>query len=92
MNKKELIDRVVDETGLAKKDVQLVTESFLLAISDALANDEEVKILGFGTFSVRNRRQRVSTSVHENNKKIDIPEGKVVRFKCGKSLKRYVQD
>ena len=58
MNKSELIDVVVDATGFSKADAARATDAVFDAITDALCKDESVTMIGFGTFSVRERAAR----------------------------------
>ena len=58
-------------------------------ISDALSDGEKVQIVGFKTFEVRTRKERIGRNP-SNRKKITIPESKVPAFKAGKTLKEAV--
>jgi DNA-binding protein HU-beta len=58
MNKKELIDKVAEETGYHKKEIKDVVESVLATVSKSLAKDEKVQLVGFGTFEVVKRAAR----------------------------------
>ncbi|PGQ45845.1 HU family DNA-binding protein, partial [Bacillus thuringiensis] len=58
MNKTELTKVVADKAELTQKDAATATQAVLDAITTALANEEKVQILGFGTFEVRERSAR----------------------------------
>ena len=58
MNKAEMADRLVARTGLSKGAAKEVVDGVFAAIGEALANGEEVRISGFGTFGTRNRPAR----------------------------------
>ena len=85
MNKTELIDKIAAKAGLKKADSKKALEATLEVIKEALAADDKVALIGFGTFSVsvRAAREGINPSKKE---KIHIPEKKVVRFKAGADL------
>lgn len=89
MNKSELINVVSDKAGITKKVAGEAVEATLSAIQEALAEGERVTLVGFGTFEVRDRKQRegVNPSTME---RITIPATKVPAFKPGKTLREAV--
>ena len=58
MNKAELIASVADKAGMTKKAAGEAVEAVFASISEALAQEEKVTIVGFGTFEVRPRKER----------------------------------
>ncbi|PFW01740.1 DNA-binding protein [Bacillus thuringiensis] len=58
MNKTELTKLVAEKSELTQKDATAATQAVLDAITNTLANQEKVQILGFGTFEVRERSAR----------------------------------
>ena len=89
MNKAELIASVADKAGMTKKAAGEAVEAVFAAISDSLANEEKVTIVGFGTFEVRPRQERQGINP-STGKPITIPATKVPAFKPGKSLREVV--
>ncbi len=89
MNKAELIASVAEKSNMTKKAASDAVEAVFATISETLAKEEKVTIVGFGTFEVRNRqaRQGVNPSTKEP---ITIPATKVPAFKPGKSLREAV--
>lgn len=86
VSKAELVDMVADETGMKKKDVKDVMDTMLDKISEHLDRDYKVQLTGFGTFEVRERKER--TGVRPGTtERIRIPASKYPAFKPGKSLK-----
>jgi len=85
MNKTELIDKIAEKSGLTKVDSKKALEAALEAIKDALADDDKVALIGFGTFSVSTRpaREGINPSTKE---KLMIAEKKVAKFKAGADL------
>jgi DNA-binding protein HU-beta len=89
VNKAELIASVAEKSNMTKKAASDAVEAVFATISETLAKEEKVTIVGFGTFEVRNRqaRQGVNPSTKEP---ITIPATKVPAFKPGKSLREAV--
>ncbi len=90
MNKKELVDRVSEETGYHKKEVKEILEGITEVISAALEKGEKVQLVGFGTFEVSKRAAREGRNP-QTGKKIKIAARKVPKFRPGKALKDRVQ-
>ena len=90
MNKKELIAELSTRTGVTKKLATEVLDSFIEVVGEKLAQDEEVKLVGFGTFEVASRKARKGVNPR-TKKPISIPGGKVPKFRAGKELKEKVQ-
>ena len=86
MNKTELTDAVADATGLTKADAARALDAVLTSISDALAKGEQVGVVGFGTFLVRERAARTGRNP-QTGAEIQIAAAKVPAFKPGKALK-----
>ena len=89
MTKSNLISIVAESAGLTKKDTEKVVSSFLSAVTDALVSGDKVQIVGFGTFEVRDRKEREGRNP-ANGEPMLIPASRVPAFKAGKSLKEAV--
>lgn len=89
MNKAELVNAMATETGLTKKDVESVLNSFVNVVSEELAKKEKIQLVGFGTFETRHRAERTGRNP-QTNKEITIPASTVPAFKPGKALKDKV--
>lgn len=85
MNKTELVNNVAESAGLTKVEAEKVVKSVLGSIAKALANDESVTLIGFGSFSVSTRTARTGRNP-QTGKEIQIAEKKVVKFRPGKKL------
>jgi DNA-binding protein HU-beta len=81
MNKTDLINNIATKSGLTKKDVESVLNSFLGEVTDALSSGDKVQLIGFGTFETRKRSGRTGR----------IPESNVPAFKAGNKLKEAVK-
>ena len=85
MNKTELIEKIAAKSGLTKVDSKKALDAALDAIKEALAKDDKVALIGFGTFSVTTRAAREGINP-SNKEKIQIPEKKLAKFKPGAEL------
>lgn len=90
MNKTELIASVAEKSGLAKKDAEKAVAAIIDSITETVAKDEKVQIVGFGTFELRTRNERMGRDPR-TNQPIVIPASKVPAFKVGKLFKTAVQ-
>ena len=88
MNKGELIAKIA-EAGLSKKDAGIALDAAIAAIGDALAKGESVQLVGFGTFSVKERAARTGRNP-KTGEPLKIAASKVPGFKAGKGLKDAV--
>jgi DNA-binding protein HU-beta len=89
MNKNELIAHVADEAGLSKADASRAVESVLNGITETLKSGDEVRLVGFGTFTLSHREGGEGRNPR-TGEKIQIQPSKSVRFKAGKQLKDSV--
>jgi DNA-binding protein HU-beta len=89
MNKKELINKVSETTGLSKKESEAAVEATLDTIGETLAEGEKVSLMGFGNFEVRTRAARKGRNP-QTNAEIDIPESKNPAWKPSKKLKEII--
>ena len=89
MNKTELIETVAEESGLSKAAAGKAVDAFIGAVSDALKNGDQVTVVGFGTFLVRERAARTGRNP-QTGAEIQIAAAKVPAFKPGKALKDAV--
>ncbi|AZR80524.1 HU family DNA-binding protein [Bacillus thuringiensis] len=91
MNKTELITQVAVKTGLKKSQASLAVDTLLESIQQALQNSDNVQLLGFGTFEVRERAAREGRNP-STGESLVIPAKKVPAFKAGKVLKEAVNN
>ncbi len=88
MVKADLVDKVA-ETGITKKQATEAVDCVLETIKGALAKGDKVSLIGFGTFSVKERAAREGRNP-QTGKKIKIAKKTVPAFKAGKGLKDAV--
>ena len=90
MNKAELIDAIVAKTEMSKKDADVALTAVVDAIKDALKAGDKVSLVGFGTFSVKERAARTGKNP-ATGETIEIAACKVPAFAAGKALKDAIQ-
>lgn len=86
MNKAELVEKVAKKTSMTKVQSELVLDAALEIIAKTVASGEDVKIVGFGTFSRGTRKARTGRNP-KTGTQIVIPAAKVPRFKPGKEFR-----
>ena len=89
MNKTELIDAVAEGADISKAAATRAVDTMIDSISKTLATGNQVTLVGFGTFSVKQRAARTGRNPR-TGEPIDIPAAKVPGFKAGKALKDAV--
>ncbi|MFK5950440.1 MAG: HU family DNA-binding protein [Methylococcales bacterium] len=89
MNKSELIDAIADKSELTKADAGRALDGFLASVTEALTNGDPVALVGFGTFSVKERAERKGRNP-QTGAEITIKAAKIPSFKAGKTLKDAV--
>ena len=90
MTKVELIAAVAADAGLTKKDAEKAVNGMISAITEALKQGDEVSLVGFGTFKVRERAEHAGINP-QTKEPITIAASKLPSFKAGKALKDAVQ-
>jgi DNA-binding protein HU-beta len=89
MNKQDLIGAVADASGLSKTDAGKAVESVFESISGALKKGDEVRLVGFGTFSVSKRKASTGRNPR-TGEAMTIKASSQPKFKAGKGLKDAV--
>jgi DNA-binding protein HU-beta len=89
MNKSDLVDAIADSAGLSKADAGRALDALVDTVTDALKAGDSVSLVGFGTFSVRDRAARTGRNPR-TGETIQIAASKNPAFKAGKALKDAV--
>ncbi|MGH6660518.1 MAG: HU family DNA-binding protein [Rhodospirillales bacterium] len=89
MNKNDLVAAVASRTGLSKTDAAKAVDGFIESVTAALKKGAEVRLVGFGTFSV-SRRAATTGRNPRTGERIQIPASNQPKFKAGKALKASV--
>ena len=86
MNKTQLIDVVAKEIDVKKKDAEAAVDAVFAAIAGALADEDKVQIIGFGTFEVKATAEREGRNP-KTGETIKIAAGKKPAFSASKAMK-----
>ncbi|ODN42388.1 HU family DNA-binding protein [Piscirickettsia litoralis] len=89
MNKNELIQSIAASADLTKQDASKALDATLEAITETLQKGDQITLVGFGTFAVKDRAARTGRNPR-TGEEIEIKAAKVPNFKAGKALKDAV--
>ena len=89
MNKNDLISSVAEASGLTKADAGRAVDGVFDSIASALSSGDDVRIVGFGSFSVANRAASTGRNPR-TGEEVQIPASKQPKFKAGAPLKSAV--
>jgi DNA-binding protein HU-beta len=89
MNKKELVQTIAKESDVTINDADRCLDALTKAITQSLAKNDNVTLVGFGTFQVKDRSAREGRNP-KTGEAIQIKASKVPSFKAGKTLKEAV--
>ncbi|MCK4523119.1 HU family DNA-binding protein, partial [Candidatus Aerophobetes bacterium] len=84
------VEEVADQTGLTKRVSREAIDAIISAITDSLAREERVTLVGFGSFQVMQRKARRGRNP-QTGKELQIPAKKVPKFKAGRGLREAVE-
>ena len=85
MIKLDIINEVVNKTGITKTKAELAVETVFGSMKRSLAKGDRIELRGFGVFNVRPRKTGIGRNPR-TGAEVSIPPGKAVRFKPGKEL------
>jgi DNA-binding protein HU-beta len=83
--KQDLIQRVVERTGLPRTKAERAVDTIFASMKQALISGDRIELRGFGVFTVRPRKTGIGRNPR-TGAEVNIPPGKAVRFKPGKEL------
>lgn len=89
MNKTDLVGRIAKDTALPKSTALCVLNSTLTTITESLKKGQSVTLVGFGTFTIAERKARKGRDP-QTKKEIRIPAKRVPKFRAGKALRAVV--
>lgn len=89
MNKSEFVDAIAKETGFTKADANKSVDALVDVITNALKAGDQINLVGFGSFSVKERAARSGRNPR-TGEVIQIKASKIPAFKAGKALKDAV--
>ena len=91
MNKNDLVAAVASRTGLSKADSVKAVDGVVASITSSLSGGTEVRLVGFGTFSVSHRKATMGRNPR-TGETVDVPAKRVPYFKPGKDMRRRLND
>ena len=91
MIKQDLVQCVVDRTGLPRTRAEQAVEQILLGLKKALTAGDRIELRGFGVFTVKPRKTGIGRNPRTGTE-VDIEPGRAVRFKPGKDLQTLDND
>ncbi len=91
LTKADLAEMLFEELGLNKREAKEIVEMFYHEISQALENNDQVKLSGFGNFELRDKNSRPGRNP-KTGEEIPISARRVVTFKPGQKLKARVEN
>src|SRR5258707_9985423 len=83
--KLDIVNAVVNKTGVSRTKAELAVETVFGAMKNALGKGERIELRRFGVFNVRPRKTGIGRNPR-TGQEVSIPPGKAVRFKPGKEL------
>lgn len=90
LTKADMAERLFDVVGLNKREAKDMVESFFEEVRACLAENEQVKLSGFGNFDLRDKRQRPGRNP-KTGEEVPISARRVVTFRPGQKLKEKVE-
>lgn len=92
MTKKKLITAISQDKGIHPNHVRNVIQSFLDAVTEALANGDRLELRDFGVLQVVMRKAKVGRNPKKPEDRIEIPKRRAVKFTPGKKMKRMIEE
>lgn len=90
LNKQQLISEVAKRAEIKKNAATKAVNAFIDTVSNELANGGFVRLIGFGTFSIIQKKERTGINPRDPKKTIKIPARKAAKFKPGKALNEKI--
>ncbi len=86
MIKLDIVNEVVNRTGITKNKAEVAVETVFDAMKKALERGDRIELRGFGVFQVKPRKKGIGRNPR-TGREVRIPPGKTIRFKPGKNLR-----
>ena len=91
MTKADIISEITEQTGLQKKEVAAVVESFMECVKRCMLDKKEnVYLRGFGTFTTKTRAAKIARNILANTS-VEVPEHKIPAFKASHDFAKDVR-
>jgi integration host factor subunit beta len=92
ITKKDLVNSIAVKHSVHPNDVRNVIQSFLDAMTDALAKGDRIEFRDFGVFEIVERKQKIGRNPKNASVPIVIPARKAVKFTPGKKMKELIEE
>jgi DNA-binding protein HU-beta len=92
MGKLELINNIAKKMNVSKAEAERFMDAYMESIKEALLKEEDIKLVGFGTFSVQEKAATTARNPRNPKETIEVPAKKVVKFKLSKKLKELFNE
>ena len=89
VTKKELVERLADQSGLKRQDVRRVVQGFLDEVINELSRGNRLEFRDFGIFDVRERAERLAQNP-KTLERVTVPAKRTARFRVGRLMKECV--
>ncbi len=89
MTKADLVEKIVEKTGLTRTDVAVVVDNFLEAVKNSMKEGQNLEIRGFGTFKIKSRKARKARNPR-TGEEVPVPDRKVPVFKPSNEFKELI--
>ena len=90
MNKKDIVLRITDQTGIKQVDVKKIVQKTFDVIVESLVRNEKVELRNFGVFKIKERKARFGRNPR-TGESVPVPPRKVVVFKPGLEMKQRIK-
>ena len=91
LTKKDLINSIYMQLGFSKKIIEILIDDFFEILIDKLTKNNKVKISNFGTFALKNKKERIGRNPKTKEEAV-ISERNVITFKPSKEVKKYINN
>jgi nucleoid DNA-binding protein len=91
VTKKDLVEKIAEQTGLTRVDTKIIVECFLDSVLQALQNGMNIEIRKFGRFKIKKKRARRARNPR-TNQYIDVPAGYKTVFEASRELRKRIND
>ena len=91
VTKKELVDRIAEQTGSKRIVVKQIVQSFLDETIEELGRGNRLEFRDFGVFEIKQRAARIAQNPKHPEQKVRVPPKRTVKFKLGRLMKQRLQ-
>ncbi|MFO0961918.1 MAG: HU family DNA-binding protein [Phycisphaerales bacterium] len=91
VTKKELVERIAEQSGLKRQEVRRVVQSFLDEVINELGRGNRLEFRDFGVFDVRERAERIAQNP-KTLERVTVPAKRTARFRVGRLMKACVDE